>query len=147
MTDEQDEQGSLLSDEVRLTSFGRRLRKLSLDELPQLYNVLKGDMSLVGPRPLLMEYLTLYTEEQSKRNLVRPGITGLAQINGRNAISWEEKLKWDVLYVENRTLWLDVKIIYFTFIKVFKSEGVTQAGYATTDRFRGTQSLMRSEHL
>ncbi|KIL35404.1 sugar transferase [Cohnella kolymensis] len=137
MTDLKDDHGELLPDGLRLTSFGRWLRKLSLDELPQLYNVLKGDMSFVGPRPLLMEYLPLYSEEQAKRHKVRPGITGLAQVRGRNAISWQEKLDLDIWYIENRTFFLDMKILLLTVIKVFRSEGISQAGHETMERFTG----------
>lgn len=137
MTDERDENGELLPDSVRLTKFGQLLRKLSLDELPQLWNVLKGDMSFVGPRPLLVEYLPLYNERQAKRHNVRPGITGWAQVNGRNAISWEQKFEYDVWYVENRSLWLDVKILFLTVKKVFVSEGINQAGQATMEKFKG----------
>lgn len=137
MTDEKDENGFLLSDEVRLTSFGKFLRKYSLDEMPQLFNVLKGELSLVGPRPLLMEYLPLYTEEQAMRHQVKPGITGWAQVNGRNAISWEEKFELDVWYVKNRTFLLDIKILFLTFMKVIKSEGINQTGYATVQKFKG----------
>ncbi len=137
MTDERDGNGELLSDSIRLTPFGQLLRKLSLDELPQLFNVLKGDISLVGPRPLLMEYLKLYTPEQARRHEVRPGITGWAQVNGRNAISWEDKFKLDVWYVNNRTFWLDIKILFMTIQKVFKSEGISQAGHVTIEKFAG----------
>lgn len=140
MTDERDENGMLLPDSVRLTSFGKLLRKLSLDELPQLINVIKGDISLVGPRPLLMEYLELYTPEQARRHDVRPGITGWAQVNGRNAISWEEKFKLDVWYVDNRSFWLDIKILFLTVLKVFKSEGINQQGHVTIEKFTGSQS-------
>ncbi|AZV45330.1 sugar transferase [Peribacillus asahii] len=139
MTDERDEDGELLPDHVRLTSFGKLLRKLSLDELPQLFNVLKGDISLVGPRPLLMEYLDLYTPEQARRHEVRPGITGWAQVNGRNAISWEEKFNLDVWYVENRSFWLDIKILFMTVLKVFKSEGISQTGHVTIEKFKGSK--------
>ncbi|OES44944.1 sugar transferase [Domibacillus iocasae] len=139
MTDERDEFGELLPDHIRLTPFGKLLRKLSLDELPQLFNVLKGDISLVGPRPLLMEYLELYTPEQARRHEVRPGITGWAQVNGRNAISWEEKFKLDVWYVENQSFWLDLKILFMTVMKVFKSEGVSQQGHVTMTKFTGTK--------
>ncbi|MCP3761394.1 sugar transferase [Domibacillus sp. A3M-37] len=139
MTNERDEYGELLPDYIRLTSFGKLLRKLSLDELPQLFNVLKGDISLVGPRPLLMEYLDLYTPDQARRHEVRPGITGWAQVNGRNAISWEEKFKLDVWYVENRSFWLDLKILVMTVMKVFKSEGVSQQGHVTMTKFTGTK--------
>lgn len=139
MTEERDSKGVLLSDQLRLTSFGQFLRKYSLDELPQLINVIKGDLSLVGPRPLLMEYLPLYTEEQAKRHHVRPGITGWAQVNGRNAITWEDKFKLDVWYVENQSFSLDLKIIYLTIVKVFKSEGISQDGHTTVEKYYGTK--------
>lgn len=138
MTDECDERGNLLPDSIRLTKVGKLIRKLSLDELPQLFNVLKGDLSLVGPRPLLMEYLPLYTEEQARRHEVRPGITGWAQVNGRNAISWEERFKLDVWYVDNQSFWLDLKILFLTVVKVFKSEGINQEGQATMQKFTGS---------
>lgn len=138
MTDERDENGELLPDDVRLTPFGQLIRKLSLDELPQLVNVLKGEMSFVGPRPLLVEYLPLYNKRQARRHEVRPGITGWAQVNGRNAISWEERFELDVWYVENRSLALDVKILFLTVGKVFKSEGISQEGQATMTKFTGT---------
>jgi lipopolysaccharide/colanic/teichoic acid biosynthesis glycosyltransferase len=137
MTDEVDASGQLLPDEVRLTAFGRLLRKLSLDELPQLLNVIKGEMSLVGPRPLLMEYLALYTEEQASRHDVQPGITGWAQVNGRNALSWEEKFKLDVTYVEGQSLGMDLRILAMTAAKVLKREGIAQPGKATMSRFVG----------
>lgn len=137
MTDERNEHGVLLPDDVRLTSFGKIIRKLSLDELPQLLNVLKGEMSFVGPRPLLVEYLPLYNERQARRHEVRPGITGWAQVNGRNAISWEEKFELDVWYVENGSFWLDIKILFMTVLKVFKSEGISQDGQATMTKFSG----------
>lgn len=140
MTNERDQDGELLPDEVRLTTFGRLVRKLSLDELPQLWNVFKGDMSFVGPRPLLMEYLPLYNEHQARRHDVRPGITGWAQVNGRNAISWEEKFDYDVWYVDNQSFWLDIKILFMTVLKVFKSEGINQTGQATMTKFTGTPS-------
>ncbi|RSK33782.1 sugar transferase [Bhargavaea beijingensis] len=140
MTDERDESGELLSDKVRLTSFGKFIRKLSLDELPQLWNVFRGDMSFVGPRPLLMEYLPLYNEHQARRHEVRPGITGWAQVNGRNAISWEQKFDYDVWYVDNQSFWLDIKILFMTVLKVFKSEGINQTGQATMTKFTGTPS-------
>lgn len=143
MTDECDQSGLLLPDHIRLTSFGKFLRKYSLDELPQLINVLKGDISLVGPRPLLMEYLPLYTDEQAKRHLVRPGITGWAQINGRNAITWEKKFKLDVWYVENHSLLLDLKILYLTIVKVLKSEGINQDGQATVEKFHGSKQSVK----
>ena len=138
MTDEKDTHGDLLPDNVRMPAFGRFLRSSSLDELPELWNVLKGDMSLVGPRPLLMEYLDLYSEEQSRRHEVRPGITGWAQVNGRNALSWEEKFALDVWYVDNRTMWLDIKILLMTVVKVFKREGVSHDGHATMEEFKGS---------
>lgn len=141
MTDENDENGQLLPDHMRLTSFGQLLRKLSLDELPQLFNVLKGDLSLVGPRPLLMEYLEFYTPEQARRHEVRPGITGWAQVNGRNALSWEEKFLLDVWYVDNRSFWLDMKILGMTVLKVFKSEGISQAGHVTMEKFTGSKGV------
>ena len=137
MTEARDARGNLLPDAARLTAFGRFLRATSLDELPELLNVLKGDMSLVGPRPLLMQYLDRYTPEQARRHEVRPGITGWAQVNGRNAITWEEKFKLDVWYVDNRTLWLDIKIIFMTIWKIFKREGISQPGQATMEEFMG----------
>lgn len=137
MTDERDANGELLPDAVRLTSFGRFLRSTSLDELPELWNVLKGEMSLVGPRPLLMEYLPRYTTEQARRHKVRPGITGWAQINGRNAIGWDEKFKLDVWYVDNQSLWLDLKILLLTVKKVFVREGISAEGEATMPKFTG----------
>lgn len=140
MTEERDAEGHLLPDEVRLTAFGGLLRKFSLDELPQLLNVIKGDLSLVGPRPLLMEYLPLYTPEQARRQEVKPGITGWAQVNGRNAISWEEKFRLDVWYVDNQTFSLDLKILWFTFVKVLKREGINQEGRATADKFMGSDT-------
>jgi undecaprenyl phosphate N,N'-diacetylbacillosamine 1-phosphate transferase len=127
MTDERDANGNLLPDIERMTAFGNFVRKTSIDELPQLVNVLIGDMSLVGPRPLLFKYIPLYTEEQRKRHKAKPGITGWAQINGRNSISWTEKFKLDVYYTENISFWLDLKILWFTFLKVIKSEGVNQS--------------------
>ena len=140
MTDERGPDGQLLPDAVRLTPFGRWLRATSLDELPELWNVLKGDMSLVGPRPLLMEYLPLYTPEQVRRHEVRPGITGWAQVNGRNAISWEDKFRLDVWYVDHRSLWLDVKILWLTVKKVLVRDGISAEGEATMPRFTGTQT-------
>ncbi|ERI07040.1 bacterial sugar transferase [Aneurinibacillus aneurinilyticus ATCC 12856] len=145
MTDERDGQGELLPDDVRLTRFGRLLRKLSLDELPQLFNVVKGDISLVGPRPLLMEYLPRYTPRQARRHEVKPGITGWAQVNGRNAISWEEKFELDVWYVENRSFWLDLKILWLTFFKVVRSEGVSKEGHATMTKFMGQAQTHENE--
>ncbi|EAK0792899.1 undecaprenyl phosphate N,N'-diacetylbacillosamine 1-phosphate transferase [Campylobacter lari] len=137
MSDEKDENGELLPDELRLKPFGKLIRSLSLDELPQLFNVLKGDMSFIGPRPLLVEYLPLYSQEQKKRHEVRPGITGWAQINGRNAISWEQKFKYDVEYVQNCSFSFDLKIFFMTIIKVLKRSGVNKEGVATTDKFNG----------
>jgi lipopolysaccharide/colanic/teichoic acid biosynthesis glycosyltransferase len=139
MTDECGAYGALLPDAQRLTPFGRFLRASSLDELPELWNVIKGDMSLVGPRPLLMEYLPLYTPEQARRHEVRPGITGWAQVNGRNAISWEEKFALDVWYVDNRSLWLDLRIVWMTVRKVVVRDGISAAGEATMPRFRGSE--------
>lgn len=137
MTDERDANGTLLPDEDRLTTAGKIIRKLSLDELPQLFNVLKGDMSFVGPRPLLMEYLPLYNERQARRHEVRPGITGWAQVNGRNSISWEDRFELDVWYVDNHSFLLDIKILLITILKVFKREGISQKGEATMERFTG----------
>lgn len=138
MTDERDEQGNLLSDAVRLTPFGRFLRSTSLDELPGLWSVLKGDMSLVGPRPLLMDYLPLYSPQQARRHLVRPGITGWAQVNGRNAISWEQKFEYDVWYVDNQSMALDIKIIFLTLKKVVVRDGISAQGEATMAKFEGS---------
>lgn len=138
MRDAFDAEGRPLPDSERLTSFGRWLRATSLDELPELWNVLKGDMSLVGPRPLLMEYLPLYTPEQARRHEVRPGITGWAQVNGRNALSWEEKFKLDVWYVDHHSLWLDLKILFLTVKKVFAREGINAVGEATMPKFTGS---------
>jgi sugar transferase EpsL len=146
MTDEVNHSNQLLPDHQRLTPFGKLLRKYSLDELTQLINVIKGDLSLVGPRPLLMEYLPLYTEEQAKRHQVKPGITGWAQINGRNTVSWEEKFKLDVWYVQNQTFFLDMKILFLTVMKVIKSEGITQPGNVTIDRFEGSHSKIKEGH-
>jgi sugar transferase EpsL len=142
MANLEDKQGDLLSDQVRLTGTGKFLRKYSLDELPQLINVVKGDMSLVGPRPLLMEYLSLYTEEQMLRHNVRPGITGWAQVNGRNAIAWEEKFKLDTWYVRNQSMFLDFKILLFTVLKVVKKEGITQQDHVTIEKFKGTKDVI-----
>jgi sugar transferase EpsL len=144
MTDERDANGELLPDHLRLTPFGKFLRKYSLDELPQLFNVLKGDISLVGPRPLLMEYLELYTPEQARRHEVKPGITGWAQVNGRNAISWEEKFELDVWYVDHQSFWLDLKILFLTVIKVLKSEGISHEGHVTMEKFTGTKNAKKS---
>ncbi|MBN2003060.1 MAG: sugar transferase [Anaerolineae bacterium] len=137
MTDARDAEGNLFPDAVRLTPFGRFLRSASLDELPELFNVLKGEMSLVGPRPLLMEYLPLYSEEQMRRHEARPGITGWAQINGRNALTWEDKFKLDVWYVDHRSLWLDIRIIALTVWKILKREGISQPGHVTAQKFMG----------
>ena len=137
MKDVYDAKGNLLPDEERLTAFGNFLRKSSLDELPELWNVLKGNMSLVGPRPLLVEYLPLYSEEQMKRHNVRPGITGYAQVNGRNNISWTKKFELDVYYVENFSLWLDIKILFQTVAKVLGQADINQEGNATVERFNG----------
>ncbi|GGG53362.1 hypothetical protein GCM10007332_13790 [Epilithonimonas arachidiradicis] len=137
MTDQKDEAGNLLPDEFRLTKMGKFVRKTSLDELPQLFNVLKGDMSFIGPRPLLVSYLSLYNEEQKKRHLIKPGITGWAQVNGRNTITWEQKFIYDVYYVNNMSFLLDVKILLMTIKKVIKSEGINTAGQATTVNFEG----------
>jgi lipopolysaccharide/colanic/teichoic acid biosynthesis glycosyltransferase len=137
MTDEKDKNGKLLPDEKRLTTVGKWVRKTSLDELPQLINVVKGEMSLIGPRPLLPEYLPLYNKEQKKRHTIRPGITGWAQVNGRNAISWVDKFKLDVYYVENLTFWLDVKIVFLTIKKVLVKEGVSSSTSVTMEKFKG----------
>lgn len=139
MFDAADVNGKSLSDSERITALGRFLRASSLDELPELWNVLKGDMSLVGPRPLLKEYLPLYSAEQARRHEVRPGVTGWAQINGRNAISWREKFNLDVWYVDNRTFWLDLKILCRTAIKVIRRDGISAEGEATMTRFEGNQ--------
>lgn len=139
MNDSRDSNGELLPDEKRITRFGKFIRKTSLDEIPQLFNVLKGDMSLIGPRPLLIEYLPLYNGRQKRRHEVRPGITGWAQANGRNAISWEQKFEYDVWYVENLNFILDVKIIGRTIKKTLKSEGISQQGHATMPVFKGVE--------
>lgn len=138
MTDQRDSEGNLLSDDVRLTSFGRKLRSTSLDELPELFNILMGDMSIVGPRPLLVDYLDLYNEEQKHRHDVRPGLTGLAQVNGRNAISWEEKFELDVNYVDNTSLANDIRIILDTIKVVFNKDGINSETSATMERFEGS---------
>lgn len=139
MLNANDEYGNLLSDSIRLTSFGKFLRATSLDELPELFNVLKGDMSIVGPRPLLMQYLDRYTPEQARRHEVRPGITGWAQVNGRNDISWEDKFKQDIWYVDNWSFALDLKIIVMTIYKILKRDGINQEGQATMEEFKGTK--------
>lgn len=137
MTDERDENGNLLSDEIRLTKFGKILRSTSIDELPELINILKGDMSIVGPRPLLVQYLERYTDEQKHRHDVKPGLTGLAQINGRNGITWDEKFKYDLEYVKNITFYGDCKIIFQTAMKVFGREGISSATSVTMEEFKG----------
>ncbi len=137
MNDECDENGKLLPDELRLNDYGKKIRALSLDELPQLFNVLKGDMSFIGPRPLLPEYLPLYNDEQKLRHSVRPGITGLAQVNGRNAISWRKKFEFDTFYAKNLSFLLDIKIAFLTVKKVIKKEGINKDGMATTEKFNG----------
>lgn len=139
MNDKKDAQGNLLSDADRLSVFGKIVRKTSLDEIPQLFNVLIGNMSLIGPRPLLPEYLTLYNSFQRKRHLVKPGITGWAQVNGRNAITWQKKFELDVWYVNNLSFWLDIKIIFLTIKKIFVSEGINAEGEATTIAFKGNE--------
>ena len=138
MKDATDKEGNALPDSERLTEFGKKLRASSLDELPELWNVLKGDMSLVGPRPLLMEYLPLYNAEQAKRHNVRPGVTGYAQVNGRNSLSWEDKFKLDTWYVEHQSLWLDMKILLKTVKKVIIKDGISAEGEATMSKFTGT---------
>jgi sugar transferase EpsL len=140
MTEARDTDGELLPDEQRLTAFGRILRKTSLDELPELFNVLRGEMSLVGPRPLLMEYLPRYSVEQARRHEVLPGMTGWAQVNGRNALTWGDKFRLDVWYVDHWSLWLDFKILLITFWKVFKGEGISQPGHATAEKFMGNDA-------
>jgi len=137
MTEKRDKKGDLLPDKDRITTFGKFLRKMSLDELPGLFNIIKGDMSFVGPRPLLIEYLPLYNEEQKKRHLVKPGLTGWAQINGRNAITWEQKFEYDVWYIENWSLCLDIKILLLTLVKVIRREGINQKNQVTMEKFKG----------
>ena len=139
MTDARGADGALLPDADRLTPFGRFLRASSLDELPELWNVLKGEMSLVGPRPLLMEYLPLYSPQQARRHEVRPGITGWAQVNGRNALGWDDKFKLDVWYVDHRSLWFDIKILWLTVKKVLVRDGISAAGHATVENFKGSR--------
>ena len=145
MTEGRDAQGHLLPDTQRLTRLGRFLRTTSLDELPELFNILRGEMSLVGPRPLLMQYLDLYTPEQARRHEVLPGITGWAQINGRNALTWEDKFRLDVWYVDHWSLWLDIKILLLTFWKVLRREGISQPGHATAEVFRGSTNSTLEE--
>ena len=140
MTNERDKDGILLSDEARLTKFGKFLRSTSLDELPSLWNVLKSDMSLVGPRPLLLEYLPLYSTQQARRHEVKPGITGWAQVNGRNAITWGEKFDLDVWYVDNQSIWLDIKILWLTVKKVIMRDGINQVGQSTMESFKGNDN-------
>lgn len=138
MSDEKDSEGNLLPNHLRLTKFGKILRATSLDELPELFNILRGEMSFIGPRPLLIEYLQHYNEKQKHRHDVRPGLSGLAQVNGRNAISWEEKFKYDIEYVENVSFFLDLKLMFLTFLKVFKREGINKSESITMEKFRGT---------
>jgi sugar transferase EpsL len=147
MRDERNKNGDLLPDAERLTSFGRFLRSTSLDELPELWNVLRGEMSLVGPRPLLMQYLDRYTPEQFRRHEVLPGITGWAQIHGRNTVSWEERFKLDVWYVDNRSFWLDLRILFFTIFKIFEREGISAEGHVTMPEFAGSEKNMKQEDL
>ena len=140
MTNQRDNNGVLLPDELRLTKFGKFLRSTSLDELPSLWNVLKSDMSLVGPRPLLLEYLPLYSANQARRHEVKPGITGWAQVNGRNAISWQEKFDLDVWYVDNQSIWLDIKILWITVKKVIMRDGINQVDHSTMEQFKGNEN-------
>jgi undecaprenyl phosphate N,N'-diacetylbacillosamine 1-phosphate transferase len=140
MNDKRDAHGKLLPDEQRITGIGNFIRKTSLDEIPQLINVIKGDMSVIGPRPLLVEYLPLYTATQNRRHEVRPGITGWAQVNGRNAISWEEKFEFDIYYVDNHNLTMDIRILFLTLKKIVKSEGISQQGHATMPFFKGAET-------
>ena len=146
MKDATDSDGNPLEDSERLTSFGKRLRNSSLDELPELWNVVKGDMSLVGPRPLLMEYLPLYSDEQARRHDARPGITGHAQVNGRNAIGWDQKFKLDTWYVDNQSLWLDIKILFKTVKKVLIKDGISADGEATMSKFTGSSNPLEDDH-
>ncbi len=145
MTDERDENGELLPDEIRLTKFGKFLRSTSIDELPEFINILKGDMSFIGPRPLLVRYLPLYSEEQHRRHLVRPGLSGWAQVNGRNTVSWEEKFRLDVEYVEKMSFSLDVKIFFMTIMSVLKREGISSETSATMEEFKGNQAEEATE--
>ncbi|WP_440706368.1 sugar transferase [Heyndrickxia oleronia] len=146
MNDWMDDNGTLLPDDERLTKFGALLRKYSLDELPQLINVLRGELSLVGPRPLLMEYLPLYTKEQAKRHLVKPGITGWAQVNGRNSITWDKKFELDIWYVNNQSILLDLKILWLTIVKVIKTEGIDQTDKVTMPHFKGEVKQIDRKH-
>lgn len=143
MTDEKDEKGELLSDEIRLTSFGKKLRATSLDELPELFNILKGDMAIVGPRPLLVQYLPLYNEKQRLRHCVKPGITGYAQVNGRNSISWEEKFDLDIDYINNISFYVDLRICLTTFVTVFSQEGINSDKDATMEDFKGSGNNLK----
>ena len=147
MSDERDEFGELMPDSIRLTTFGRFLRSTSLDELPELWNILKGDMSFVGPRPLLTQYLQFYDEHQKHRHDILPGLTGWAQVNGRNAIEWEDKFKYDIEYVNNISIWLDMRIIWLTIVKVFKREGINQQGEATMGMFNENASFSNREYI
>ena len=147
MLDAVDSSGALLSDEKRLTKFGKFLRASSLDELPELYNIVKGDMAFIGPRPLLVEYLPLYSDVQLRRHEVLPGITGYAQVNGRNAISWKKRLEMDVWYVDHRSIWLDIKILFITIFKVFKRDGISQEGHATMSYFSGVKDDKKDDKL
>ena len=147
MTNAKDKEGNLLSDEKRITKFGELMRKLSIDELPELFNILIGDMSVVGPRPLLVQYLPLYNEYQAQRHIVRPGLTGLAQVSGRNAISWEEKFDKDIEYIQNMGFFYDLKIIFMTVGKVFKREGISQEGEATMEVFTGSHDEENEENV
>ena len=142
MTDLRNEKGNIVPEEKRITKIGKLLRQSSLDELPELFNVLKGGMSLVGPRPLLVKYLDRYSSEQARRHEVKPGITGWAQVNGRNAITWEEKFRYDLWYIDNWSLWLDIKIIFLTIIKAIKGEGISQPGHATMEEFKGDNTKL-----
>jgi lipopolysaccharide/colanic/teichoic acid biosynthesis glycosyltransferase len=147
MLDAVDSSGALLSDEKRLTKFGKFLRASSLDELPELYNIVKGDMAFIGPRPLLVEYLPLYSDVQLRRHEVLPGITGYAQVNGRNAISWKKRLEMDVWYIDHRSIWLDIKILFLTMFKVFKRDGISQEGHATMSYFSGVKDDKKDDKL
>ena len=147
MLDAVDSSGALLSDEKRLTKFGKFLRASSLDELPELYNIVKGDMAFIGPRPLLVEYLPLYSDVQLRRHEVLPGITGYAQVNGRNAISWKKRLEMDVWYIDHRSIWLDIKILFITIFKVFKRDDISQEGHATMSYFSGVKDDKKDDKL